>query len=425
MVEGLACWPVLYPDRPYDGPRFRKLCGDLVKWLEEYLAIQAMRKLPLERDLLLLSALADRKQDDLFLQTYRRIERKMTGKIPADPEDYLFRFKLTSTYHQFLNRHPATVSKMGPRYLQHLRESFGKNELLLDTLWMVEKLIIRLGNIAAYSQNPIPLPEISLDQPAEHVLLRLLLKANQLSEQASEEELTLLEEELYLAAPDLSDDMQRLLTSILFNLYSRLMARTGELKLASRMLDLLDWGVESGFLIAGGILPTPFYRNSITLSLRLRDHERAFRYLDDLNPFIAQEEREEVYLLNYAILLFDTGEFDKLIQEMPTYRLQNAFYEINIRTLILQTHYERDQEDEIWISEQLDTLIRYVRKQKGLPNLYQAGYIIRLRFFRQLVQAHTCKQVQRIQERIEAPQEVAFNSRWISEKLAVKAAHLC
>ncbi len=412
-----ACWAYLYPDRPYDAARFHKLCRDLATWLEEYFAINAFRRKRGDVSLALLEELLTRDLHSIFVKTYRKVSRALEAAGYRDSGDFLRQFQIQLINNQFLSQVPAAAGRKPSQTLVYLTNLNEQLEHLLDTFWVVEKLNLRLNPRRDYTLDPFPLPELPEELVERHASVRLLKLAHELLETLELEKVETFAQALYLAESEFSIEVLRDLTLVLFNLYSRCLAQQPGPALKESMLELIDWGVENRILMTNGILPTPFYRNSISLSLRLGDIDRAFNYLEDLYPFVGEEEREEVYLFNYALLLFEKGDFKTLIAEMPTSRLDNPFYEINMRTILLQTHYELGTTERVWIGDQIDSLIRYLRKQVHLPDTYRQSYLLRLRFFRQLLFANNRQQLESLSQKVGATSTGLFDPRWILAKI--------
>jgi hypothetical protein len=429
----LQLWQHLYPGAPYDDGRMRKLFRDLTAHVEEFLAIETFRSDRAMRDAYLLAALNTRGIDEVFIRQYRHTQLQLRSKPLLREDDYWILLKLEEELYRFHVKHPGKRSTAASYFSPGFwSERFQEIHRYLDRFWISKHLRILVAvtfRMPGYAGSLTPMHEAGMELAQEQaleagdLLIRIWNGCYRLQAEPSEaraEEVYRLAQahEAHLSAPDL-----QAIHGVLFNDTIQRMTRTGEAGLAAKALELIDWGIRGGFLLFNGVLPATYYRNSIALSLRMHDYNRARQYLDTLTPMLDPDEQEEARDLGLAMLYYQEGSYAELFRLTASRRFRNVQYELNVRTLLLQAHYESGEADQAWLSDMVSSLIRYVRSRRNLAPAYQKAYLNRLRLLLRLIGADSLEDLRRLEESLARTRPVD-NPDWLRQKIARKREQL-
>jgi hypothetical protein len=429
----LQIWEGLYPGQEYDDGRFRKLSHDLTEYLESYMASQAFLKNPLIKDLFLLKSLNEKGSEELFVKTYRKMKVGMEEPGPDEFHAWIAAMReveLRRFHAKHVSRSSEIARKFPPEFW---REQLKELHRLVDNLWVKEKLplLVESSQIKAgpESQGTTALLQEAMGilrrDPAfyKDPVLHVWDLCYKLSTAPTEDDAEALMGLLQLRWKQIESGHIREVHAILYNYYARELAMEGGQEVIEKMLLLTTWGIEQQVILVHGILPASYYRNAISLCLRLQNTVEARRILDAYRHLLSPSEQAEAYSFCLSSVYYHERKFGDFFKLLSATRFHYPPYEINARILYLQAQYELMPEETEWLTGQADNLIRFIRSQKSLPQQAQRDSLNRVRLFRRFVYAEGVPQLIRLLEDVSAVRP-KHTSEWLTRQIQTRINNL-
>ncbi len=128
---------------------------------------------------------------------------------------------------------------------------------------------------------------------------------------------------------------------------------------------------ESGYLLPA------FYKNVVTISLRLNKLDYAEQFAEQYKSFLPQEEQEDVYAYNIAHIYFYKKIFDDVLKLLSQSKFTDVFFKLSSRVLQIKTFAELAivNEDYIDVLESnLNAFKKYIYTNKEINEEYTSNY---------------------------------------------------
>ena len=418
-------WMNLYPDRPYDDSRLRKLSRDLSVWIERFLTLRNLEKNPELQKSLLLKEIGQRQDATLTIKYIRRRKAELEKSSIRSHEYYKARYELEVEQQRYLIKY--TRKQKG--YNEHLQASLQHIQHAFDKWWIGERLQLatfgRSPRTADASSSWILMEEM-LETIAGHphlqhdLRLQVYRQLYLLMHARPEWEAAALTRRIREAETAFHREEIQNIHTLLLNHYIRKLNQRGEVRVANVILQLFEWAIEERFIFVDGYLPEIAYKNLIIICIRVRNFERAWHYLHEFKGLLLPERREDIYCLNLGYYYFAKGQYTQVIETYADKRFEDPFAETDARAYLLQTHYElHPEESSYWLLGQIENLIRFVSHQKAFPALHKQSYINRFRLFKRLISAYTDKELAKVERAIQKAHPID-NPQWLIQKVREK-----
>ncbi|MEL7339947.1 MAG: hypothetical protein AAGM67_05625, partial [Bacteroidota bacterium] len=387
-------WRSLYPDKPFDDARLRKLTRDLCGWVEDFFAIEEFRSQKPQHKIALLRALQDRNLGDIFEKEVRKLDKDLASHSPRDGNFFQYRYEIEREIVEYQLSQGKDFAR--PEESQFVSEDTNALATYFDLWWIQTKLELATRSlsqkqITGQETDSILLPELlSLipkhPQLCSEPLLNVYREMTLLLKEEPDVQLDPLLQQIQ-HMDDLTNQDRQTLWVLLINHHVRRLNLSGEDQYAEKVLRLFEWAIDTGFLLVDEHLPEVYYKNLIAASLRAQQSEKAWQYLDRYQNLLREDRREDVYLLNLAIYYSAQREYAKVIQTLNNVRMNNSREEIQARTLHLQAFYEVNPQEVEWLLSQIKNLERYIRSRSNMATSNKKPFLNRLKLFRALLQA--------------------------------------
>ncbi|MEL6674377.1 MAG: hypothetical protein AAFR61_19370 [Bacteroidota bacterium] len=417
----LRIWEALYPDKPFNDMQFRRLCEQLVKWLEEYLAIQAFRKDQDTKDLFLLKKMSTGPLQPFFLTTLHKIKNRLDRQPTRDRHYFRKQFQLEGEHQQYLRWYTHDLPE---NPYQHLQYS-------LDQWWILEKLRMGIMNLTLPArQKPEEFPLAPIIESLEETkmaeanpLIKMYLAIHYLYAGKPidvEEIISLIKYNSQL----LSKDNLMTAYQVVLNHLAVRANQTRERFYYQKLHEMYSWAIDRELVFMGEYLPAAYYKNIITLSLLLANTEVpeerthylqvGYNYLHHLRHFLPPQDQEDEFYFNLAYYYFAAGDFAKVESSLGGRPFKNLQYAIQGRILGMRARYE--MRDFYHLASSIRSLMVYIRKHLPEGNLYRAPFLNMLRFFRRLVESQTADELSKLERAIISSQKVVEKA-WLLQKV--------
>lgn len=417
-----SIWSLLFPNDPFEEARFRKLSEQLIRHIEEFLAIEGFRKDQEAKDLYLLREIGLRNSFQLFQTIYRKVKSRLNRKTIRDEQF----FKNHTLFDREFQNARTKFDAQAKFDLSKFFQSFDKWRLIEQANMLIFQL---------YAPKDAPVPVV----PAAH-FFESLKNHNEYAKEPILHIYTLLFELLNGTSEDFRTYFNFLqsykhkingetLQSLFINATNyivRKASQTREKIYYEQYADLMDWGLKNQLLMANGILASTAYKNVISINLILAkklegpDKQvriiQAKRYLENLKNYLPEKDREDAYRFNKAIYYFTIGEYNKVEASLGGRPYSNISFVVQGRLYGLMARYE--MKEYTYLPTAIRSLKRYVQihTKKDLPLHVYTVFLEHLRFFNRLVQAYTTEDYSKLRKAINKTPRV-YEKNWLLEKV--------
>ncbi len=426
-------WQELYPDQPYDDARLRKVFGDLTGYLETFFSSLAAASSPLDQRVMLLRKLLPQADPTLFGQTWRKACKDVFKFASSASELAKYRMDLEVLNREYRLQHRM---KEGSFWTPPQEIAFSELGMLqriafLDTAWNLYKVLELVANaenetIRQQNRPEIPLEKAYLDLARHDArfgslpLVAVYLRILDLLQQKQTNVPSLLRY-LYRHSAGIPKVERDLLFASLLNHLVRELNRSEAVSTLRDLIQLYDWGIQTGQILYDGVLVPAHYKNFFKLCLRAGELDRAREFLQTGQALLPKEARQELFSLHSMYLAFAEKDFARTVRIASHTTFSQVRDEIDARTLLLQAHYEQGTWEEDWIEGQLSRLMRFVRQQNELPPYTRQNVAGQLILFRRLVRCQSHLDHEKLASSLPEPTGVETGlPGWIREKVREK-----
>lgn len=157
----------------------------------------------------------------------------------------------------------------------------------------------------------------------------------------------------------------------------------GEIQFRRRAFELYQEGLQRNWLLKDGKLTKFTYNNVLMLAIGLKEWDYADNFLTKYKSALPYGHQENIYAYNRAIFHFSQKEYSKAQRILRGLEIQDTFYNLNARRMLLQIYYETGADNALF--SLLDSFQRYLNRQKNL-GYHRELYANLIQFTRRLLQ---------------------------------------
>ncbi len=408
-------WEALRLDTAYDDVRFRKYFSDLLKNLENFLALRQFEDHEESRRLFLLEAVEQRKLSVLYNSSLRVI-RDHFQKSPFRNSDFYYgNFMLEKRFYDLAGfEHNRTAQSNWEEISRNLdyfyiaeklwifcnvlaRKDLSSHEYKLDLMseivnYVENNQLQHIPPIAIYYQvlNLYRFPE---EQQHYHQLKRLLDEygMNFPKEEASD---------LYSLAQNYCiHQLNRgntLFLTELFALYQSVLER----RIIFRDDQLSPWD----------------FRNIVVVGLRVGDYDWTLKFIEEYLQFLPSENRENARSFNLAQVYFYQKKYERVVELLRFVEYEDISYNLNSKDMLLRVYYDTDEWDPLY--SLFESFRTYLNRNKDIPERNKEAYKNLIGFTKKLTRLHRgdAQKIDRLKLEIQSCTNVA-NQKWLLEKI--------
>lgn len=336
-------WKKIYGNEVYDDVRFRKLCSDLLKIIEGFLAQQIYEENPIRQATHLIEAVARKRMSKLYNTAMKTARRLSERQLYLPATHYFYEYQIEKNYYDILSHQEKRISKTNVENIVNNLDRFYLAEKLKYycsvlsrqyqvsheyKLLFIDEIITHIGSynysdipsIAIYYQILLTQTEV---QNEEHYykLKELLTKSAHLFpiDEAYE---------IYTYALNYCIRKSNFGSSEFLTEYFE----TYKVLLTNDIIDFQD--EEHG--------PWHF-KNIILASLRLGEYDWTEKFIKEYKDKLPDSLRDNAVSFNMAQLYFYKKEFGKVIRYLHQVEYEDITYNLNSKIILLCTYYELDE----------------------------------------------------------------------------------
>jgi hypothetical protein len=187
----------------------------------------------------------------------------------------------------------------------------------------------------------------------------------------------------------------------------------GDTDFYQKLFDLYQYVLQYGYILDNDELPPWDYKNIITLGLRLQAYAWTEDFIAQYNDRLPLNFRANAKVYNLAKLAFAKQNFTKVITLLQNVIYQDVFYNLDSKALLIKTYYELDELEAI--DALLESFRIYLVREKTVSETTRQQFLNFIRFTRKLCAAPTKKQAATIRQQLDATPDVA-DKRWLLAK---------
>lgn len=402
------------------GDQLKYLFSDLCRLLEQFWAVQAIRKNEQWRDEVLLEVYFQRRLDKYFSRTLDQSRQILEAGSGRDAAYHYHRYRLEAFSHEFTvnrtNREPESA-------IQELLNA-------LDTFYFSEKL--RYSAAALNRQNVLqvelgtPLLEELLTHlaahppttaPAVEIYRQIIFTLQRpTDDDAFERLLELLAAHQQAFAPQEQAEMYAFALN-----YCIRQINLGRAAFSERLFGLYHMLAREGLLFDGDYLPPQHFKNLVTLGLRLARYAEVAELIRTLPQQLPPEVRDNSARYSAASLHFARREFGQALRTLQAVEFTDVFYHLDAKCLLLKTYYELDEIEPFF--SLVDTFRVYLRRNRKISDYQRRVYRNFVKYIKQLMKYRLDgrKPLSRIATEVESVPEMA-DKAWLRGKIAALEA---
>lgn len=336
----------LYPNLPFDDKVIRYLLTDVNKVVSEYFSYKQLTKQAKQQQALLLQELAERGCSRTFQKTYNQQLRNLADSGLAD----------TEALHHYYELH-SLKAKAELSAGKRSSDAFEESSNYLDQYFVAKKLQvsaekINLNFILKKEWND-PFLETILEQIDNGLfndspyirLYRLIIQS--LTEPENEGAFEKLKDGLSkmlgrLSASELTDLYQYLLNYCIRSI------NAGKLGFQDELLTVYQGALAHGALLSNNSISQWDFKNVVTIALRTGNLDYAREFIHSYKQFLPASQRTNALAYNLANLHFYEKNFRAAIVQLQKVDLDDVFYRLDARSILLKSYYELDDTDALF-----------------------------------------------------------------------------
>ena len=138
----------------------------------------------------------------------------------------------------------------------------------------------------------------------------------------------------------------------------------GEDRYFREVFELYQSGLAHGALLENGQLSRWTYNNITATALRLKEYNWLEQFLVIYQPLLPENHRDSAFHFNMARYCYDLGKRREALGHLLHREYDNVLQNLQSRVLMCKIYFELDEWDTL--DYQIDSLQIYLRRQKGL-----------------------------------------------------------
>lgn len=361
-VPAEEAWAVLYPDQAFDLAAWRHVRSYLLKLVEEFIAIEALRESRSRQNLEWVRFCGTRGLKDLETSALKQA-RKSLGR---DRHRHTRHAQLELDFHE-LQYNSASQRQRSSRgeiveWAQALDRHFILGRLQQACSIATQKNVFELDAPLRFLEAAL---EAAQEQPhrddsAIQMYWQAYWMLSGASGNAHFEQLNQLLQNHSTLFPD-AEIRSLYLMAINFCIRS---LNAGEGAFQQRVFDLYQRGLEAGWLFERGQLSPWTFKNIVSVGLKLGEFDTIRSFLRDYEGQLPEEFRPEMPRYCRAELNFALGEYHSVLKTLQFVHIRDPL--IDLRSRILQIKAAFELHSASLIDSQLEALRQLLRRRKHL-----------------------------------------------------------
>ena len=212
-----------------------------------------------------------------------------------------------------------------------------------------------------------------------------------------------------LSSAELSDLYQYLLN------YCIRRINAGRLVFQNELLTVYQKALKHGALFSNGNISQWDFKNVVTIALRTSNLDYAREFIHGHKQFLPLSQRTNALAYNLANLHFYERNFRAAISQLQKVDLDDVFYRLDARSILLKSYYELDDSDALFYHAA--AFRSFLNRNRTISDQQRKLYLNLIKHTLSLLRADGQKaNIQAIADRVKKDPNVA-DLRWLEGKL--------
>ena len=336
-------WKKIYGKEVYDDVRFRKLCSDLLKIIEGFLAQQIYEENPIRQATHLIEAVARKRMSKLYNTAMKTARRLSERQLYLPATHYFYEYQIEKNYYDIQSYQEKRISKTNV-------ENIVNN---LDRFYLAEKLKYYCSVLSRQYQVSHEYKLLFIDEIIAHI------KSYDYTDIPS----IAIYFQILLTQTEVEDEnhyykLKELLTKSahLFPIDEAYEIYTYTLNYCIRKINLANYSfLKEHFEVYKNLLSRNIidfsdeekgpwhFKNIILGSLRLGEYNWTENFIKEYKDKLPESLRDNAVSFNMAQLYFYKKEYGKVIKYLHQVEYEDLTYNLNSKVFLIQTYYELDE----------------------------------------------------------------------------------
>ncbi|MFN7115317.1 MAG: hypothetical protein ACK4TA_00875 [Saprospiraceae bacterium] len=408
-------WKILIPEDPYDDVRFRKYCSDLLKLIENFIAQQVYEEKTITRADYLLEAIKKRKLNRFYSGTVKEIHRTFEQTTHRSSEFYLNQFLISKSKDAYESEFDRSIKRNIEEINEYLNQFFFSEKLRYYCTVLDQKYTKTYSYDLKFIQEVIDhiekndyshIPSISVyyqvflalhnDQNLDHYYkLKDLLEKNGLKFPQEE-----------------AVKMYEFATNYCIDKINK-----GDQKFQRELFDLYKDIINKEILLLEGMLSPWYFRNIITIALRLGENEWTEQFILQYKDKLPEEMKKNAVTYNLAQVYFYQKRYDDVKVLLQEVEFDDFSYNLNSKAMLLAIYYETDEIEPLF--SHFESFRTYLNRHKDIPSDRRQNYANLIKFTKKLTKIipGDKKAIQKLKQELEVTKNVVSRN-WLLQKVA-------
>ena len=399
----------------YNDVKFRKLCSDLLRLIEEFLVQEEFDKNPLHKADYLLQAILEKRLDDLANSSIRTAHRLSS--------QYYFR---PASYYYYQYAYERAIYALKEQEIDRSKAiNVEKIAGHLDTFFIAEKLRYYCY---AVSRRPI------IDREYEFLFMEEII--SQVEDNGLDTIIPInFYYQIYLTQHYPEDDghynkLKQLIADQIdalpnleakeimdaaFN-YCIQKINSGVEVYTREIFELYKESLKNELIFVNDLLDPWNFRNVIVSGLRLGEYDWVERFIEEYQGRLDEKYRANAVSFHLANLYFYQKRYDKVIELLREVEYEDPSYNRNSKTMLIATYYELDEIEPLM--SLLSSFSVYLRRSKNLTAKRKEHYHNLIKYMRSLIRTpiQDKEALGKLRSRVQQTESVV-NKSWLLSKI--------
>lgn len=408
-------WTALQLPGTFDDVRLRKFFSDLLKHLENFLALQQYERNESNKHLLLLEAVEKRKLGNLYNSSLRA-SREFFQKSPYRNADFYYgNFVLEKRFYDLA----------GFELNRTAESNWGEISQNLDYFYIAEKLwiycnVLARKDLSAYDYQLHLMDEVVgyveqnnlTDIPPIAIYYQVLNLYRFPEDDKPYFELKQLLDKYGMNFPkEEAGDLYSLAQNYCINQLNR-----GSTQFLAELFSLYQSVLERRIIFRDDQLSPWDFRNIVVVGLRVGDYDWTLQFIDEYLQYLPEENQENAKSFNLAQVYFYQKKFTKVVELLRFVEYDDITYNLNSKDMLLRVYYDTDELDPLY--SLFESFRTYLNRNKDIPDRVKEAYKNLIGLTKKLTRLRhgDTKSLDRLKVEIESTANVA-NRKWLLEKV--------
>lgn len=420
-LEKKAIWQEIDDKTGYDDTKFRKLCSDLLKLVEQYFAQIAFESKQIDINNYLLQELVNRKERKLFTTIKKRSDL-LLDRNPDRSSDYFLdrytlekiKFSLTTDFDKKLKKKKET-NEINIETINYNLDRFYMIEKMKYFLSAntIQKIRNEVYNVTLIKEVTEHLSTLDLsNDPALSLYYKSFLAFT--SEDADKYYFEL-KNQIFDSLKILPEDEARDIFEAALNFCIRKVNQS-QSTFHKEALDLYKYALQSKIIFQNEELSPTSYRNIVIFAIREEEYDWAEEFIDTYAYSLSEKHRQNAINFNKARVQWAKKNFENVIELLRDVEYEDLIYNLNSKALILTSFYELSEYDSLYYF--INSYSAFIRRNKKIKDSTKSNFLNFIKYISKLskTERNEKEAILKISEGITNEKQVS-SKKWLLEKV--------